>query len=53
MDEDAAGSKALAKLRAISQTVRPVRVPVGKDINDFYQAVGEDGFRAWVMEVIK
>ncbi len=53
MDEDAAGSKALAKLRAISYAVRPVQVPVGKDINDFYREVGEDGFRAWVMEVIK
>jgi DNA primase len=53
MDEDAAGAKALAKLRAISQVVQPVTVPVGKDINDFYREVGEDVFRQWIMEVSK
>lgn len=52
-DADAAGQAAVAKLQAISKSVVPVQVPEGKDVNDYYLAVGEDRFYEWIQEIVK
>ncbi len=40
VDNDPAGQTAAAELQTLSQSVKVIQVPTGKDLNDFYLAVG-------------
>lgn len=55
LDDDAAGGKYMPKLAALSQCVVPVRVPAGKDVNEFYELSGfhRDPVRQWLLEVLR
>jgi DNA primase len=55
MDSDSAGMKALAKLAHLSRRIKSIRVPQGKDINDYYLAClryptppAAERFAAWI-----
>jgi DNA primase len=48
MDADPAGERAAAAIEALSGAVRRVQVPMGKDINDYYLAAGEDALWDWL-----
>jgi len=52
MDADAAGAGAAAQLAALSGAVKCVQVPSGKDLNDFYQQVGENVVKEWLQKMV-
>ena len=52
MDADAAGAGAAAQLEALSGAVKCVQVPLGKDLNEFYQQAGENGVKEWLQTMI-
>lgn len=51
MDQDDAGQKALQNLRELSACVRPIRVPRGKDVNEYFLGCGDSHrmrMTAWI-----
>ena len=52
MDADAAGAGAAAQMAALSRAVKCVQVPLGKDLNEFYQQAGENGVKEWLQTMI-
>jgi len=52
MDADAAGAGAAAQLAALSGAVKCVQVPSGKDLNEFYQQVGENAVKEWLQTMV-
>ena len=51
MDADVAGENAAKQLAAVSNAVRCVQVPAGKDVNEFYLTAGGEAVTAWLREV--
>jgi DNA primase len=50
LDDDEAGRSAMSRLRGISERIRGVQVPSGKDINELY--LGDiEAFWAWLREI--
>jgi hypothetical protein len=47
MDADAAGEAATSELATLSKAVKRVRVPLGKNMNEFYRLAGEQTVRDW------
>jgi len=60
MDADSAGAKALAKLQTLSPRIKPVDVPQGKDVNEYYLGClkhpnppARIRFKAWLARVLE
>ena len=49
MDEDQSGQEAIFQIRNLSQAVKHIQVPEGKDINDFYQRSGQALVSQWIV----
>ncbi|MEO8392921.1 MAG: toprim domain-containing protein [Chloroflexota bacterium] len=50
MDADEAGVQAATKIAALSNAVRIVRVPTGKDMNEFYLRAGKQATVEWLVK---
>lgn len=50
MDADEAGEKAASEIAILSQAVKRVQVPLGKDLNEFYRLASEETVRDWLKE---
>jgi DNA primase len=48
MDADQAGQEAAEQISGLSQAVKCVRVPRGKDINEFYLMAGQADVDDWI-----
>jgi DNA primase len=48
MDDDAAGENAAEEIARLSGAVRRIRVPFGKDVNDFYRLAGASAVQDWI-----
>jgi DNA primase len=53
MDEDRAGESAAAELEALSEAVKRVQVPQGKDVNDYFLLAGHDAVYAWLKSLVE
>lgn len=52
MDEDQAGAGAASMIAGLSQAMKRVQVPQGKDVNDFYLLAGRQGVLRWIQAMI-
>lgn len=53
MDADQAGAGAAAQIASLSQAVRCVQVPQGKDVNEFYLSAGQAAVQAWMRGTVE
>ena len=52
MDADAAGAEAVSAIAALSNAVRRVQVPLGKDMNELYLLAGRVAVRDWILDIL-
>ncbi len=52
MDYDKAGEGAALQIAALSQVVKRIQVPQGKDVNAYYQLAGHDAVLQWINRII-
>lgn len=53
MDEDKAGQGASAQISRLSQAMKRVQVPHGKDLNEFYLFAGQNSVVNWINKLIE
>jgi DNA primase len=51
MDTDEAGKKAAIEIATLSCAVKIIRVPIGKDMNEFYLLAGQQIASDWLQHV--
>jgi DNA primase len=52
MDADEAGENAAFHIHGLSQAAKCIRIPLGKDLNEFYQLAGRNAVRNWINEIV-
>ncbi len=53
MDDDDAGRGAAAQIAGLSQATQLIRVPQGKDVNEFYLLAGHAATQSWIKAMLE
>jgi len=53
MDEDKAGQGAISQICKLSQAVKCIQVPLGKDVNEFYRQAGYRDVIQWINYIVE
>ena len=53
MDDDAAGRGAAKQIATLSRAAKPIQVPQGKDVNEFYLLAGHEAVRSWIKAMLE